>query len=108
MLLIFYLAFTLANLSFCQESSAEQIKEKIANVSSEKLQQKILLTDSQTIQVKNLLINYLTDNNKQESNLELLNKINSVLTDRQKSKFEIIKNEWWSFVEKEMESLVKK
>ncbi|MCL5029907.1 MAG: hypothetical protein M1480_12915 [Bacteroidetes bacterium] len=108
-LLVFYFIFMFASTSFCQNDSTLKIYDKIAETSSIKLQQKILLSDKQTLQVKDILISYLKQTNKKESDSELLlSKIESLLNDKQKPKYEIIKTEWWNYVLKETSNLDKK
>ena len=108
-LLIFFAINLLCGISYCQNDSAMKINDNIAKISSVKLQQKILLTDNQTIQVKDLLISYLEQINKKVGNSNLLlSKIESILTERQKSKYEIIKTEWWNYVQKEIDTSIKK
>ena len=108
-LLVFYSIILLCGISYCQNDSIMKINDNIAKISSVKLQQKILLTDNQTTQVKDLLIRYLEKMNKKNGNSNLLlSKIESILTERQKSKYEIIKTEWWNLVQKEIDTLIKK
>ncbi len=109
LLLFFCLAFLFTNTTYCQKDSSTKVIEKIASNASIKLQQKILLSDDQTTEVKNLLIDYLTKMNiKKADSTLLLNNIKTVLSARQKSKFDIIKTEWWEYVEKEISSSIKK
>lgn len=108
-ILAFYFTFMFSSTSICQNDSTLKINDKIAETSSIKLQQKILLTDKQTSQVKDILISYLKQTNKKESDSELLlSKIESLLNDKQKPKYEIIKTEWWNYVLKEISNLDKK
>ncbi|RKY94824.1 MAG: hypothetical protein DRQ01_01380 [Ignavibacteriae bacterium] len=79
-----------------------------------KLQNKVLLNDSQVTFVKQLLQKYSVDlakyhnsepSSKNTTKQNLLNdtnqQIESVLDSRQKMKYEIIENEWWSLVKHE-------
>ncbi len=76
-----------------------------------KLQKKVLLTDSQKKSIQSVLSNYSDeliklqsgkDESKYSSKQHLLNefseKINSLLDEKQKMKFEIIKKDWWNSV----------
>ena len=98
LLLLAVFLFTLSMLSYAMSDSVSTaINKKQAEVFSSKLQQKILLNDSQTDQIKSILTLYISQSNFSEENSEItLNKVESVLTQRQKAKFDIIKAEWWN------------
>jgi hypothetical protein len=82
-------------------NSFAQNKQQAAQDMAVKLQQKVLLTDEQTAKVKSYLVNYFTTNN--QSFLQQTQKsIESILDKRQKAKYEIIKNDWWNSVQKEV------
>ncbi len=109
---IFFIYFTFVMLSgfaFAQTDSTLKLNKNIAELSATKLQQKILLTDKQTLQVKDILAQYLKQKTKIENNSEpILKKIESLLTDRQKPKYDIIKTEWWNYIQKELSKSEKK
>ena len=93
-LMILVMAFFIASLS-----SYAQTKTQAAEEMSVKLQQKVLLTKDQTEKVKEILIDYF--NKSDQSTLEASQKsIESILDKRQKAKYDIIKNDWWSSVQK--------
>ena len=93
-LVIILLAFFLASVS-----TFAQTKNKAAEEMSVKLQQKVLLTKDQTNKVKDILANYF--NNTSQSTLESSKKsVESILDKKQKAKYDIIKNDWWSSVQK--------
>ncbi len=93
-LIILLLAFFLASFS-----SYAQTKTKAAEDMSVKLQQKVLLTKDQTEKVKEILVKYFNDASK--STLESSKKsIEAILDKKQKAKYDIIKNDWWSSVQK--------
>ncbi len=93
-LIILFLAFFIAS-----ASSFAQTKSQAAEEMSVKLQQKVLLSKDQTDKVKEILTNYF--NNPDQSTLESSKKsIESILDKRQKAKYDIIKNDWWSSVQK--------
>jgi hypothetical protein len=93
-LTILLLAFFIASLS-----SFAQTKNQAAHEMSVKLQQKVLLSKDQTDKVTEILANYF--NNTDQSTLESSKKsIESILDKRQKAKYDIIKNDWWSSVQK--------
>ncbi len=86
-----------------KDSSKIGQKVNIANIMANKLQQKILLSDSQTSQVAAIINSYLalkvkTDNDAKSS----LEKVVSFLDKRQKAKYDIIKDDWWSYLAKYM------
>lgn len=65
-----------------------------------KLQQKILLTQKQAEQINTLLSDYFK-NPSQEEQKTIESKIESLLDNKQKMKYNIIKKEWWNSVVKE-------
>ena len=78
-------------------------KVDIAKVSAARLQQKILLSEVQTEKVKEILNDYLKKNSSADNNMvSVQTKIDSMLDQKQKAKFEIIKNEWWNSLLKEI------
>lgn len=82
--------------SFSQRDSfTKKSIDSIVKSSVEKLQQKILLTNVQSAQLEKILLNYAGEDSIATNKNTILNKIDNVLTDRQKAKFEIIKEEWW-------------
>lgn len=72
--------------------SNKEIVDKAQKVSS-RLQQKLLLTDDQTAKVKALIIDNYSQV-KANKTIVLETKIISLLNDKQKDKFNIIKKEW--------------
>jgi signal recognition particle GTPase len=105
--------FSFVNLYAQSANSGKLDDSEIANLIS-KLQQKVLLTDSQANSVKNILNSYRTElismqssnsNSKYSSKQQLINdtlsKIISLLDEKQKMKFDIIKDGWWSNVTSE-------
>jgi signal recognition particle GTPase len=105
--------FSFMNL-YAQTAKSGQLDDtEIANLIS-KLQKKVLLTDSQTNSVRSILNAYKTEmislqssnsNSKYTSKQQLINdtlsKIISLLDEKQKMKFDIIKDGWWSNVTSE-------
>ncbi len=71
------------------------------------LQQKILLNDEESEQITKAVITWLNDKNDLETS-SILTKIESYLDKRQKSKFQIVKDEWWEGLVKEINSDEKK
>jgi hypothetical protein len=72
--------------------SNKEITDKAQKVSV-RLQQKLILTDEQTTKVKNLIIdNYSQIKDNKTTVVET--KVISLLNDKQKEKFNIIKKDW--------------
>jgi hypothetical protein len=70
----------------------KDIVDKAQKVSV-RLQQKLLLTDDQTAKIKNIVIdNYSQIKDNKTSVIET--KVISILNDKQKDKFNIVKKEW--------------
>jgi hypothetical protein len=65
-----------------------------------KLQQKVLLSDDQAAKVKSILGSYYDGDKGSEKLVEAQRKIESLLDDKQKAKYEIIKADWWKNVTK--------
>jgi len=92
--LILMLAFLIASLT-----SYPQTKNQAAEDMSVKLQQKVLLTKDQTAKVQAILADYF--NNANQSTLASSKKsIEGILDKKQKAKYDIIKNDWWSSIQK--------
>jgi hypothetical protein len=71
-----------------------------------KLQQKVLLTDEQTNKVREIISEYIK--NPEENNLNSARlKIEDLLNEKQKAKYEIIKNDWWDTISKEIKRVNK-
>lgn len=84
-------------------SSYSQSQKSVAENMAVKLQQKVLLSKDQTAKVTEILNNYLGNTN--QTSLESAKKsIESILDKRQKAKYDIIKNDWWSTVQRSAES----
>jgi hypothetical protein len=90
LLKIFLIVFVGAMVIYAQ--SNKEIVDKAQKVSS-RLQQKLLLTDDQTAKVKALIIDNYSQV-KANKTIVLETKIISLLNDKQKDKFNIIKKEW--------------
>ncbi len=89
------LAFFLISLN-----SYSQTKNQTAADLAVKLQQKVLLSKDQTDKVTDILTVYFKKNN--QSSLDNAKKsVESILDKRQKAKYDIVKNDWWSTVQKE-------
>jgi S-ribosylhomocysteine lyase LuxS involved in autoinducer biosynthesis len=92
-LLLLMAVFILTGISYSQSQNS------VAENMAVKLQQKVLLSKDQTIKVADILSNYF--GNMNQISLEKAKKsIESILDKRQKAKYDIIKNDWWSTVQK--------
>ena len=85
-------------------SANAQSTSKVTDDLAIKLQQKVLLTQTQTDEIKASLNDYF--NNPSEEKLKALeNKIESLLEEKQKMKYNIIKKDWWESVSKELKTV---
>ncbi len=102
--------FTFSILCFPMKDSTNTVTNiKQAGISAAMLQQKILLNDKETDQIKSILTEFAGSNNFSEINSQnTLLKVESVLDQRQKAKFDIIKTEWWNNFMKGMNKKVQK
>ncbi|MDO8549903.1 MAG: hypothetical protein Q7S39_07120 [Ignavibacteria bacterium] len=96
------ISFAIIFFAFAFISSANaQSTSKVTDELVIKLQQKVLLTQTQTDEIKASLNDYF--NNPLEEKLKALeNKIESLLEEKQKMKYNIIKKDWWESVSKEL------
>ena len=96
---ILFAVVILSHTKFClamDDSSAVNINSKKAEFSAMKLQQKILLTDQQANKIGAILSYFIDEKNfSQDNSNSTLLKVEIVLDQRQKAKFDIIKAEWW-------------
>jgi hypothetical protein len=70
----------------------KEINDKAQKVSV-RLQQKLLLTDDQTAKIKSLIIDNYSQIKENKTNI-IETKVASLLNDKQKEKFNIIKKDW--------------
>lgn len=88
------LLLTLGSNLFAQKDSVNPGIDSTVTIMTSLLQKKILLSNSQTQEISGEIINWL--NNKKDLEVKsVLNKIEDLLDLHQKSKFQIIKDEWW-------------
>lgn len=72
---------------------------------SQKLKEKVLLNDSQTKRIENVIDEYISAKNDNKSPTELekiKNSVPSLLDSRQKLKYEVIKNNWWTEIDEDI------
>ncbi len=77
----------------------------IAKDMSQKLKEKVLLSDNQTDRIEGIIDNYIAakNNNKSLTELEKIkNSVSNLLDSRQKIKFEVIKNNWWTEIDEDI------
>lgn len=90
------------------ESTLQDNGNAKVNEMTTKLVQKLLLTKNQEVNVKNILNEYFTGlenisgNGSVEERVRKIAdaKIENLLDDKQKMKFEIIREDWWALVNK--------
>lgn len=90
---VFFILFMVTNLS-------AQGNSKIDNL-VQKLQHKVLLSDDQAKSVKVILINYSENKTDEELNRSK-QKVEALLDEKQMMKYELIKNDWWQEVKKQI------
>ncbi len=78
-----------------------QSTSKVTDELAIKLQQKVLLTQKQTDEIKVSLNDYF-NTPSEEKQKALENKIESLLDEKQKMKYNIVKKDWWESVSKEL------
>lgn len=76
----------------------------IANDLTLKLQQKILLTNDQADKVHDIIVDYYNNYTKNEQK-KAETQIMSILDKKQKMKYDIVKNEWWNLLQKEISKM---
>ncbi len=90
---------------YAQQETAKSDNE-IINSAVSRLQQKVLLDDKQAANINSLLIrniSSLTDASTRNAALEQAKaKVELMLDARQKAKYEIIKEDWWGKLSKEI------
>ncbi len=93
--LVLFISLSILNFPM-NDSTSASVNNKLAEVSAGKLQQKILLNDAQTAKIASILNTFINANNFSEANSKSsLDKVEAVLDQREKAKFDIIKSEWW-------------
>ncbi len=108
--IVIILLFSAGNL-YSQTNQSNKLDESKIKSLASKLEKKVLLSESQTKSVENILINYAAELAKFESSnstsefsskqqlVESFNsKLVSLLDEKQKMKFDIIKDSWWGSV----------
>jgi len=97
--IIWQIVFSFIILGFCINLFAQNEKNDKTELSknmSIKLQQKVLLSDEQAKKIENILSEYIRSDNQRTDQASSDKKIVALLDERQKAKFEIIKNDWWN------------
>ncbi len=100
---ILIIFFVLSGNFICQAQS-----NNIAKDMSQKLKEKVLLSDSQTKSIENIISDYISSkkNNKSPDTLEKIkDSVPRLLDSKQKIKFEVIKNSWWTEIDEDISSL---
>ena len=93
MLAVFIAAF-LSISSFAQVE--EKSNDEMVKTLTDNLKQKILLSDEQAVKVKAILSEYVSNKNATSEDLKTAQqKVETLLDNKQKMKYNILKNEWW-------------
>jgi 1,2-phenylacetyl-CoA epoxidase PaaB subunit len=95
LLKIFFILFLGVMVLHAQEN--KEITDKAQKVSV-RLQQKLLLTDVQTAKIKSLIIDNFSQIKENKTSI-IETKVISILNDKQKEKFTIIKKDWLQSLE---------
>jgi uncharacterized membrane-anchored protein len=99
--------FIASILNFAGTALQDDSNTKV-NEMTKKLDKKLLLSEKQQTDVKTILLEYFNKLSSSKGNSattkslrkDTNTKIVSLLDDRQKMKFEIIENDWWTLAEK--------
>ena len=86
--------------AFLSISSFAQVEEKsndeMVKSMTDNLKQKILLTDDQATRVRAILSEYVSNKNATDEDMKSAQqKVENLLDNKQKMKYNILKNEWW-------------
>ncbi|MFO7525231.1 MAG: hypothetical protein R6W68_07235 [Ignavibacteriaceae bacterium] len=74
----------------------EKSNDELVKSMTDNLKQKILLTDDQATKVRAILSEYVSNKNATSADLtSAQQKLESLLDNKQKMKYNILKNEWW-------------
>lgn len=92
-------AFFLILFGFMLNIFAQDNKTDIAAKATDKLQQKLLLSNDQAAKIKNLVLEHF-DQLKRNEFGDLQTKIEALLNEKQKEKFNIIKKDWLNSFQK--------
>lgn len=82
-------------------SANAQSNSKVTDDLVIKLQQKVLLTQKQADEIKAFLRDYFINPSEEKRNA-LETKIEALLDGKQKMKYNIVKNDWWESISKEL------
>ena len=89
---------------FPQQANDKDNQKDLSEIMASNLKQKLLLTDEQTVKVKVILSNYINELDNGEKSSEnigkIKNQIESLLNDKQKAKYEIIKDDFFEEINK--------
>ncbi len=95
----------LSSENFAQNvGSSNSASTKVANDLTLKLQQKILLSNDQANKVHAIIVDYYNNYND-SGQKEAQTQIMSILDKKQKMKYDIVKNEWWNLLQKEISKM---
>ena len=93
MMTVFMAAFLSISL-FAQVE--EKSNDEMVKSMTDNLKQKILLTDDQATRVRAILSEYVSNKNATDEDMKSAQqKVENLLDNKQKMKYNILKNEWW-------------
>lgn len=95
---ILFFLFTCINVVTAQSTS------KIVDELVTKLQNKVLLTEKQANDIK-LSLNDYFNSPSEEKRTSLQDKVESVLNEKQKMKYDIIEEDWWKNIQQELDKV---
>jgi len=105
--LLIFLIISAGLLTQAQNKSGSDVLETAVA----KLQQKVLLSDQQASQVKSILSGNLKNMQNASTKAKAVNeaktKVEGLLDARQKAKYSIIKDDWWSNLTREIDESAK-
>ncbi len=89
---------------FPQQANNKDNQKDLSEIMASNLKQKLLLTDEQTVKISVILSNYINEldnGGKASENIsKIKNQIESLLNDKQKAKYEIIKDDFFEEINK--------
>jgi hypothetical protein len=88
----------------CTSVLNAQSTDKTIDDLVERLQNKVLLTDKQANDIKSSLTDYF-NNTTEENRASLQTVVESSLNEKQKMKYDIIKDDWWKNVQQEVKKV---
>jgi restriction endonuclease Mrr len=102
-----YIVLIFVLLAFGLNAQQEKASSDVIETAVAKLQQKVLLTDEQSSEVKTLLTGNENKLNDPATINNVKTKVEGLLDMRQKAKYQIIKDDWWNNLSKDLQQSAK-